>query len=43
MTPDDLLFTKEHEWLRISGDTATIGISGHAKKELGDTVYGELP
>ena len=43
MTPDDLLFTKEHEWLRISGDTATIGISAHAQKELGDIVYVELP
>jgi glycine cleavage system H protein len=43
MTPDDLLFTKEHEWLRISGDTGTIGISEHAQKELGEIVYVELP
>ena len=43
MTPDDLLFTKEHEWLRVSGDRATIGISAHAQKELGDIVYVELP
>ena len=43
MTPDDLLFTKEHEWLRIVGDTGTIGISDHAQKELGDIVYVELP
>jgi glycine cleavage system H protein len=43
MTPDDLLFTKEHEWLRIAGETATIGISDHAQKELGDIVYVELP
>jgi len=43
MTPDDLLFTKEHEWLRVSGDTATVGISAHAQKELGDIVYVELP
>ena len=43
MTPDDLLFTKEHEWLRIAGETATIGISDHAQKELGDIVYIELP
>ena len=42
MTPDDLLFTKEHEWLRISGDTGTIGISEHAQKELGEIVYVEL-
>jgi len=43
MTPDDLLFTKEHEWLRIVGETGTIGISDHAQKELGDIVYIELP
>ena len=43
MTPDDLLFTKEHEWLRIVGDTGTIGISDHAQKELGEVVYVELP
>ena len=43
MTPDDLLFTKEHEWLRIADDTASIGISDHAQKELGEIVYIELP
>jgi glycine cleavage system H protein len=43
MTPEDLLFTKEHEWLRIEGDTGTIGISDHAQKELGEIVYVELP
>src|SRR5262245_35706688 len=43
MTPDDLLFTKEHEWLRIVGETGTIGISDHAQNELGDIVYVELP
>ena len=43
MTPDDLLFTKEHEWLRIAGETGTIGISDHAQKELGEIVYVELP
>jgi glycine cleavage system H protein len=43
MTPDDLLFTKEHEWLRIGDETGTIGISDHAQKELGDIVYVELP
>ena len=43
MTPEDLLFTKEHEWLRISGDTGTIGISDHAQEELGEIVYVELP
>jgi glycine cleavage system H protein len=43
MTPDDLLFTKEHEWLRLADNVATIGISDHAQKELGDIVYVELP
>ena len=43
MTPGDLLFTKEHEWLRIDGDTGMIGISNHAQKELGEIVYVELP
>ena len=42
-TPDDLLFTKEHEWIRVTGDTGTIGISYHAQKELGEIVYVELP
>ena len=42
-TPTDLLFTKEHEWLRIDGNVGTIGISDHAQKELGDIVYIELP
>jgi glycine cleavage system H protein len=42
-TPTDLLFTKEHEWLRIDGDVATVGISDHAQNELGDVVYVELP
>src|ERR1043165_5014556 len=43
MTPQDLLFTKEHEWLRIAGDTGTIGITDHAQNELGEIVYVELP
>jgi glycine cleavage system H protein len=43
MTPTDLLFTKEHEWLRIDGDMGTVGISDHAQKELGEIVYVELP
>jgi len=43
MTPNDLLFTKEHEWLRIAGDTGVVGISEHAQKELGELVYIELP
>jgi glycine cleavage system H protein len=43
MNPEDLLFTKEHEWLRVVGDTGTVGISDHAQKELGEIVYVELP
>lgn len=43
MTPDDLLYTKEHEWIRIVGNTGTIGITNHAQKELGEVVYVELP
>jgi glycine cleavage system H protein len=43
MTPDDLLFTKEHEWLRVGEETAVVGISDHAQKELGEIVYVELP
>ena len=43
MTPTDLLYTKEHEWLRIDGDSGVIGITDHAQKELGDIVYIELP
>jgi glycine cleavage system H protein len=36
-------FSKEHEWARLEGDTATIGVSDYAQKELGDIVYVELP
>jgi glycine cleavage system H protein len=43
MTPEDLLFSKEHEWLRIVDSIGTIGISDHAQKELGEIVYVELP
>lgn len=43
MTPDNLLFTKEHEWLKLEGDTGTIGITDHAQKQLGEIVYVELP
>lgn len=41
--PDDLRFAKSHEWLRLEGDTATVGISDHAQHELSDVVYVELP
>ena len=36
-------FTKEHEWIRVEGDTATIGISNHAQEQLGDSVFAEVP
>ena len=36
-------FTKEHEWIRVEGDTATIGISEHAQERLGDIVFAEVP
>ncbi len=41
--PEDLKYTKEHEWARIEGDIATIGITDYAQSELGDIVYVELP
>lgn len=40
--PSDLKYTIEHEWVRLEGDTATIGISDHAQSELGDIVYVEV-
>jgi glycine cleavage system H protein len=43
MYPDNVRFTKEHEWVRMDGDTATIGITDHAQQELGDIVYVDLP
>jgi glycine cleavage system H protein len=41
--PTDRLYTKEHEWVKIDGSTATFGISDHAQSALGDIVYVELP
>ncbi len=41
--PEDLQYTKSHEWVRTEGDTATIGITDHAQDELGDVVFVELP
>jgi glycine cleavage system H protein len=38
-----LYFTKEHEWIRVDGDIATIGISDHAQEALGDIVFAEVP
>lgn len=43
MYPTDLKYTKEHEWLRVSGDQARVGITDYAQKQLGDVVYLELP
>lgn len=36
-------FTKEHEWVRVEGDSATIGITDHAQEQLGDIVFAEVP
>ena len=41
--PDGLYYTKEHEWMRVEGDTVTIGITDHAQDMLTDIVYIELP
>src|SRR5437762_1365308 len=41
--PADLKFAKSHEWLRIAGDVATVGITDHAQQELTDVVFVELP
>jgi len=41
--PDDLLYSKEHEWIQRESDIATIGITEHAQKELGDVVFADLP
>jgi len=42
-SPADLKYTKTHEWVRVDGDTVTIGITDHAQTELGDITYLELP
>ena len=41
--PSDLKYAKSHEWVRLSGDTATVGITDHAQHELTDIVFVELP
>ena len=41
--PESYRYTKEHEWVSVDGDTATVGITFHAQKELGDIVYVDLP
>ena len=41
-TPEDLSYTKDHEWVRVKGEEATVGITDHAQQQLGDIVYVEL-
>ncbi|HPR86805.1 MAG TPA: glycine cleavage system protein GcvH [bacterium] len=41
--PEDLLYTKEHEWIRVEGEIAVVGITDYAQGELGDVVFVELP
>jgi glycine cleavage system H protein len=43
MVPQDLRYTKEHEWVRIEGDLATVGITDFAAEQLGDVVFVDLP
>ncbi len=43
MVPTDLRYTKDHEWVRVDGDQATIGITEYATTQLGDIVFVELP
>src|SRR5215831_19265049 len=43
MFPENLRYTKDHEWILVEGDTGTIGITHHAQEELGDIVYVDLP
>jgi glycine cleavage system H protein len=43
MYPDDRRYTKEHEWVKVEGDRARVGITDYAQNQLGDVVYLELP
>jgi glycine cleavage system H protein len=43
MKPEELKYTKDHVWVRVEGDTATIGLSDYAQNELGDIVFVEMP
>ena len=43
MYPADLKYTKDHEWIRVEGDTGTVGITNFAQLQLGDVVYVDLP
>jgi len=42
-SPKELLYTRTHEWVKVEGDVATIGVTDHAQSELGDITYLELP
>ncbi|HLL75137.1 MAG TPA: glycine cleavage system protein GcvH [Pyrinomonadaceae bacterium] len=41
--PEDLHYSKDHEWIRMEGEVGTVGITDHAQHQLGDVVYVELP
>src|SRR3712207_5552769 len=41
--PEDLHYSKDHEWIRLAGDIGTVGVTDHAQHALGDVVYVELP
>ena len=43
MYPGDMKYTRDHEWIRITGDTAEVGITDYAQRQLGDVVFVELP
>lgn len=43
MYPEDYRYTKEHEWVKMDGDIAAVGITHHAQEQLGDVVFVELP
>ena len=43
MYPSDYRYTKDHEWIKVSGETGTVGITDYAQHELGDVVFVELP
>jgi glycine cleavage system H protein len=43
MVPTDLRYTKEHEWVRVEGDVATVGVTEYAADQLGDVVFVDLP
>lgn len=41
--PDDLLYTKDHEWVKVEGKTVTVGITDYAQEQMGDIVYIDMP